>query len=320
MPPSTNPPGFIRSYDPIKDAEEVIRLIEKSFNLQNDPESRNVINQMRLNSQRLREGGWLFNPGTINPGFVWVIDNRIVGNINILFFFENLKQIALIANVAVQPEYQKMGIATSLTKHALRFIKHKRVAEIWLQVSGENQAARKMYSDLGFQFIRRINCWSKEGQFTRRVQTPLPDRQSFSWGPRRISDWSFQKGCLEGLYPKDTRWYSSLKFNLFSPFSILNPLNWDDLDALQHFALRKEKKLIGILSLQKQLSRSDNLWFALRQDENEEEYLNTLLTIFLEREWSGRPLRVEYPDKHCEKVFKSLAFHLVRRLDWMKYK
>ena len=321
MAAAANPPGFIRSYNPIKDADEVIQLIEESFNLKNDPESRSVINQMRFNAERLREGGWLFSPGSVHPGFVWVVDERIVGNISVIFFFEKLRQIALIANVAVQPEYQQMWFATLQTRHALRFIKQKRVSEVWLQVSSDNQTAQGLYAGLGFQSVRRLNNWIKEKRLSQGNWSNSLEMESLWMEPRRFSDWSTQKRWLEETYPCDTRWYSSVKFSLFSPLSFLNPLNWDEFDVLRHYALRQENSLLGLLRWQRgAISRSDNLWLALAKDEYEERNTRYLLSKFFDKEWSGRPLRVEYPEGRAEKAFENLGFRLARRLEWMKLK
>lgn len=320
MATEANPPGFIRAYNPIKDADEVIQLIEESFNLKNDPESRSVINQMRINAERMREGGWLFTTSSVHPGFVWVIDERIVGNISVIYFYDKLRQIALIANVAVQPEYQQMGIATLLTRHALRFIKQKRASEVWLQVSSDNQTAQSLYAGLGFQSVRKINNWIKEKRLSQGNWSNPLEMESVWMEPRRFRDWSIQKRWLEESYANDTRWYSSIKFSLFSPFSFLNPLNWDEFDVLQHYALRQENTLLGVLSWQRGLSRSDNLWLALPRNENEDRNTKILLAKFFDKEWSGRPLRVEYPEGRAEKAFESLGFRLARRLEWMKLK
>jgi len=65
----------------------------------------------------------------------------------------------LIANVAVDADYQHRGIATALTSHALRFILRNPETEIWLQVRSDNEPAIHLYQKLGFKFVHAINQW-----------------------------------------------------------------------------------------------------------------------------------------------------------------
>ncbi len=97
------PPGHLKAFDPAIDAENVIRLIEESFQLQNDPESLLIIEQMRRNIAGQNLPGILNANEVRQPGYVWLVDGQIVGNINIISFLDNLRHIALIANVAVKP-------------------------------------------------------------------------------------------------------------------------------------------------------------------------------------------------------------------------
>ena len=314
------PPGRLKTYDPARDADAVLKLIEESFNLNNDPESMSVINQMRQSAHRQAQGELISGGGYRQPGYVWVVDDQIVGNINIVSFLDKLRHIALIANVAVKPEFQHLGVATAMTKHALRYAQQKRASEIWLQVSSENLAARNLYAGLGFEVIRRVNNWVLEqAQPIAKLQGGC-DPAVFKLTGRRLGDWTMQKNWLEAAYPTDTRWYASVNFSQFQPGSWLNPFSWDWAGTLTHFALRKGPELAGLLSWQQGMQNADYLWLALPENQGEVTSLNCLVGNFLNNEWAGRTTRLEYPDGRTENTLERLGFRLTRRLDWMKFK
>lgn len=315
---SLTPPGHLKAYDPAQDAEAVIKLIEESFHLKNDPESMSIINQMRQSAERQTQLG--LNPGGAyrQPGYVWVLNDQIVGNINIISFLDKLCHIALIANVAVKPEFQHQGIASAMTKHALRYAQQKRASEVWLQVGSDNLAARNLYAGLGFEVIRRVNNWVlDQAQPNLRSQSSC-DSARFKLTGRRLGDWAMHRTWLEAAYPTDTHWYASVNFSQFQPLAWLNPFSWDWVGNLSHFALRREHSLAGLLSLQTGMQKADYLWPAIPENPDEDTVLTCLVGNFLNNEWGGRTTRLEYPEGRTERTLEHLGFHLNRQLDWMK--
>ena len=316
----TLPPGQLKAFDPSTDVGAVIKLIEESFNLQNDSESLMAIEQMRRSAERQEQFGVLPGDAYQQPGYVWKIDGAIVGNINIISFLDNLRHIALIANVAVKPEFQHLGIAKALTKQALRYCEQKRASEVWLQVSEENVAAHKLYLGLGFEIIRPVNNWLIE----KKPASFLPSTNSMpsetKIGSRMFWDYPKQKIWLEETYPVNTRWYASVDFAQFPPLSWLNPLTWDSGSNLSHFVLRKQSELLGVLSWQRGLQKTDYLWLAIPENEKEGEVIAALMGHFLQNEWEGKTLRLEYPGGRAEKSLAKAGFKLNRRLQWMKQK
>ena len=317
---SNSPPGQLKAFNPSADVGEVIKLIEESFNLQNDPESLMAIEQMRRSADRQEQSGILPGNEYHQPGYVWKIDGAIVGNINIISFLDNLRHIALIANVAVKPEFQHLGIAKALTKQALRYCEQKRASEVWLQVSEENVAAHKLYLGLGFEIIRPLNNWlieKKPASFAPPANS-IPSESTIS--SRMLWDYPKQKIWLDETYPVNTRWYASVNFAQFPPLSWLNPLTWDSGSSLSHFALRKQGELMGVLSWQRGLQKSDTLWLAIPENEKETETIMALMGNFLQNEWEGKTLRLEYPGGRAENSLTNAGFKLNRRLQWMKLK
>lgn len=320
MPSTTSsPPGTIRGYNPTTDADVVVKLIADSFALKNDPESMRVLNQMRENARRARENSWVSPLNSSHPGYVWVLDGEIVGNITIISFLDRLRHIALIANVAVKPELRGRGIATALTSQALKYTKATRAGQVWLQVNDDNQSAKSLYQKHGFELIRKVNSWALEPGNGTPVQASDPN-SSGRVKPRRLGDWRKHKAWLRETYPPDTRWYASVEFSRFSPLSAFNLLDWDDRSTLTHFSLREGRSLAGVLSWQRGLPRNDLLWLAFEQSAKEEDHVRALGSYFLQYHWQSRLTKLEYPEGRAENAFHDLGFSLSRRLNWMKLK
>jgi ribosomal protein S18 acetylase RimI-like enzyme len=314
--PFSKPPGFIRGFDPVSDADVVVDLIADSFTIHNDQEGMRLLNQMRENARRARDDSWFLPNQGSHPGYVWIIDGQIVGNITIISFLERLRHIALIANVAVRPEFRGLGIASALTHQALRFAKAKRAWQVWLQVNDNNHAAQKMYEKLDFELVRRVNTWEiEDGRANLSEYFDLPRGNQVL--PRKFWEWGKHKQWLRECYPPDTRWYATVNFSAFSP-TYPGLLNWDDPSRLSHFSLHQNEKLNGILTWQQGLPRTDYLWLALQESplENEQAYL--LLAHFLQNEWEQRSIKVEYPGNRAEETFLRLGFKHTRKLNWMK--
>jgi GNAT superfamily N-acetyltransferase len=310
------PAGYIRGYNPVTDADAVVSLIAESFSLEKDSEGMRVLNQMRENARLARDNVWFSSLAASQPGYVWILDGKIVGNITIISFLERLRHIALIANVAVKSELRGHGIAAALTRQALRFTKAKRAAEVWLQVNDNNPSAKTLYQKFGFRETRTVNSW------ILKAQTPSPPAGSLPQGwavrPRGLWDWSSHNRWLREIYPPDTRWYAMVDFSLFSPWSRLNPFRWDQAGKLSHFALSLDDELAGIASWQHGLPRQDLLWLAFGQTPTENERVRTLLGQLMNQRRDNHPVRLEYPVGRAEVALTDLGFELDRRFNWMK--
>ena len=197
--PFPKPPGSIRGFNPATDTDVVVDLIADSFTLHNDSEGMNVLRQMRDNARHAREDLWYSpSPGS-HPGYVWLIDGQIVGNITIISFLDRLRHIALIANVAVKPEFRGLGIASALTQQALRFAKAKRAWQVWLQVSNENHAAQKMYQRLGFDLVRKVSTWQSKMDELICLNTST-SREAIRYSPESFGNGAnTNSGCANAI-------------------------------------------------------------------------------------------------------------------------
>jgi hypothetical protein len=91
-------------------------------------------------------------------GFVWVEQNRLVGNVSMAS--AGYDNGWVIANVAVLPGYRRRGIARRLMQATLEWI-DQRNGFATLQVDADNDAARALYDSLGFTTLRAFTRWRR---------------------------------------------------------------------------------------------------------------------------------------------------------------
>ncbi len=310
------PPGTIRSFDLARDGDVVADLIEEAFALKNDPDGQVLLIQMRENARRLKQTAWMPLAGS-TLGFVWEVERRLVGNISVIPYLYNGRRLHLIANVAVAPDFRSQGIAKALISRALRFSHQSGVREAWLQVKRDNEVAIRMYQQLGFRQDHCLDIWKKGASpvlsHTQHYRYP----SLFEVRNREFGDWKSQKEWLRLNYPPVTRWYSPLDFANLSPWAWINPLKWLNSIQLSQYSLLVGEKLAAVLSFQRTAVRSDNLFIAAPPTPAEGEYVGVLLTRFLQENWTGRPLMLEYPAGRAIRGFESSGFTLARTLLWM---
>ncbi len=310
------PPGAIRSFDLAGDGEIVANLIEEAFSLKNDPDGQYVLIQMRENARRLKHASWIPLTGPA-LGYVWQVGGRLVGNISVMPYTHKASRLHLIANVAVDPAFRGQGIAKALIARALRFSRQAGVREVWLQVKRDNEVAIRMYEQFGFQQDHCLDIWKKSGSQKANQTQHYRYPSLYEVRNREFGDWQSQKEWLRLNYPPATRWYSALEFGNLSPWAWLNPLNWVNLIELSHYSLCVGEQLAAVLSFQRTVLRSDNLYIAAPQTSAENEHVGVLLTHFLQENWTGKPLVVEYPKGRAVRGFESSGFTLARTLLWM---
>ena len=310
------PPGKIREFDLARDGEVVANLIEEAFALKNDPDGQIVLIQMRENARRLKQASWIPLTGS-TLGFVWEVDGRLVGNISVIPYTHKSHRLHLVANVAVDPAFRSQGIGKALISRALQFSRHAGVREVWLQVKRENESAIRMYQQLGFRKDHCLDIWKKGGLIRSNQFQHYRYPSLYEVRAREFGDWQHQKEWLDLNYPPAVRWYSPLDFADLSPWAWLNPMRWVNLIELRQFSLSVGEGLAGVLSLQRAVLRADNLYIAAPETPSESEHVRFLLTRFVQENWTGKALAVEYPTGRATSGFESNGFTLARTLLWM---
>lgn len=175
----------IRPFDPYSDLKAVVELIASAFGDKLDPAGRIALEEMRLVARWGGILGWLYWPrwsglGTA-PGFVWVEDERVVGNISLRRALGRAG--FLIGNVAVHPDWQGRGIARTLMETALKAISERGGRWAGLDVRVDNQVARYLYERMGFQDVSHtIYMLRPAGSFRSKT---LPSHPSLRSGGSR---------------------------------------------------------------------------------------------------------------------------------------
>jgi len=169
----------VRPFEPGRDAQSVVRLIELAFGDKLGPDGDVVVAEMR----RVARWGpllqWIYWPiwggGEFAPGFVWVEGGRVCGNVSIRRALE--WGGFFIGNVAVHPEKRGRGIASALMERAIEAIREQRGQWVGLEVRADNQVAQKLYEQLGFREVGRTRHMLRPANVDKEVplssQPPL---------------------------------------------------------------------------------------------------------------------------------------------------
>ena len=58
-----------------------------------------------------------------------------------------------ITNVAVLPEFRRIGVGKKLIEHLIQYCKNKELSPIFLEVRKSNEPAKSLYADFGFKEV-----------------------------------------------------------------------------------------------------------------------------------------------------------------------
>ncbi len=102
--------------------------------------------------------------------FAWQVDNKLVGYV----FYQLLFEQAEIIQIAIQPQFQKQGLAAQLLTQSSDYLQQQQIEKILLEVRESNRAAIALYTKLGFVVdgIRR-NYYPANGQSKTREHAKL---------------------------------------------------------------------------------------------------------------------------------------------------
>ena len=96
------------------------------------------------------------------------VDNNIVGFI----VCKELPSFISIGSVYVLPDYQKLGMGTSLFNHVLKFVSLQKPIEI--KVAEYNQKSINFYKKLGFVYLEQISDFQlSENKFIPQIKMIL---------------------------------------------------------------------------------------------------------------------------------------------------
>ena len=170
------PEGHVRSVDPFRDLPSVVDLIDVAFGEHLDPSGKATLARMR----RFAEGGpllqwvWaLLGKAAVAPGLVWVVEDRIVGNVSVRRARNS--EGYLIGNVVVHPECRGRGIASALMRRVIQAISRRGARWVGLEVRVANEVARGLYENLGFKEVGRTYHLLRASALGKVGHPPRPD-------------------------------------------------------------------------------------------------------------------------------------------------
>jgi ribosomal protein S18 acetylase RimI-like enzyme len=140
-------------FHPLRHLGPVANLIAEAFGGELGPWARQTLRRM----QRIARWGalglllWGMDLDQESPGFVWVEDGRVVGNVS----FRRAATAGgwMIGNVAVHPQWRGRSIGRALVEAALDDIAARGGTWVGLEVREDNLAARRLYEGLGFETV-----------------------------------------------------------------------------------------------------------------------------------------------------------------------
>ena len=314
----TNAKQTTRMIDLKKDLGQVADLIELCFHHYMDPDGKRYLEQIRkAATNRLQQRVIKINGMQISYpiyGFVWEIDNQIVGNITIIPHLHHGKWFFLVANIAVHPDHRRKGIARELTQKAIDYLNENNVHVIWLQVREDNEYAINLYRSLGFKDKAIRTMWILKNIDNLDLRTEkeiIIDR-------RKKSNWKVINNLLYETYPKEINWYLPFDIRLFKPgiFMFLFKIFYGKIST--HWEARLNNEFIGSASWQPTNMFADFIWLAVK-----EQYLNEAIEALLikldQYVVLKKPLLINYPFGKGTNAFINAGFRVHNSFIWMEY-
>ncbi len=306
----------LRPIDIRKDLAPIADLIELCFKDHLDADGHIYLEQMRRAARNARYLAWAMNAKIQMPvsGYVWEDAGRITGNVSLMPVKKDGRRVFMIANVAVHPEFRRLGIGRALTQQALAYCSEIPCQAAWLQVRDDNPGAEHIYTSLGFVERMRRSTWIVDpGEY----KLPMLKDHTIKPGRRKTADWTQHATWLDAIYPPEVRWNLPMQWDVFKP-GIKQAL-WRFFNELyiDHWAARREIQLIGILSLTPSRLAEDNLWMA-PAPEFEEEAIRSLLPHVIVSRAARRPLTLNYPAGRGDAAFLAAGMKKENTLIWME--
>jgi len=308
--------SVLRPLDVRRDLPEVADLIDLCFANQMDLEGREYIRYIRRVANNPALVRWV--PGAAERvsmplyGYVWVEQDRIIGNLTIIPFTHQGRWIYLIANVAVHPDSRRRGIGRALTLRALEHIRAHHVSEAWLQVRDDNPAAIDLYASLGFLERVRRTTWQSAAIFDANSPTPA----GITVTARHPSDWQQQSEWLRSTYPPEVSWNLAFDWRRLRPGIVRALAMVINGETLRHYSARQNDHLVGAFTWEPGRALSDTLWLAA-DPYCEVEAARALLAHARRIRLSNRFLTVNYPAGRAVEAFADCGFTPLNTLIWM---
>ncbi|HJW91047.1 MAG TPA: GNAT family N-acetyltransferase [Anaerolineales bacterium] len=308
----------LRPFDVGRDLNAVADLVETCFAETLDSDGRRYVDQMHAAARNPRYLRWAAamadHVSLPLTGFVWEENGRLVGNLSLIPFISLDRRYYLIANVAVDPQYRRRGIARSLTLAAIEHARRRGVHAAWLHARAENQSALNMYLALGFIERARRSSWESDQQVPMKPGPP-----GVTLTPRHNRQWPKQLAWLQRLYPPELTWHLPMNLHVLRPGFWGAVYRFFSTASVSQWAAIQGQQLLGVLAWQAQIGQADRLWLAA-SPETEDIAISALLP-YARSYLSNRPrLVLDYPAGRGTQAFQEAGFHKQQTLIWMEVK
>ncbi len=300
-----------------RDLPQIADLVEICFAPYLDAEGRDYVRHIRTAARDY--AGYILDNSTPESsslpfhGYVWIENNRIIGNLTLIVIRRYLKHAYFVANVAVHPEHRGQGIARKLTDRAITHVRVNGGKTIYLQVRSENTVAQQLYLTHGFEEMTRRTQWIyRPGQ--DKVTETL---EGIKVSKRRKEDWAQQLDWLKALFPPELAW------NFPMQIEKLEPTLGNTIDNLMNGVYQRSwsaydsNKLIGNATLMRRGEPNDPVWLATTPAW-EDKAIRGLLPEIQRHVLAPHRLTVNYPAGRGIDAFRAAGMVESNTLIWMK--
>jgi len=309
--------GKIRPLNITQDLNQVADLIELSFVGTIDEEGNDYIRYLRRMAQDAQSMYWglgsLQRSYATLQGFVYTVDEKIVGNLSLLPFHKSGEFIYLIANVAVKPDYRRKGIARQLTTRAIQYAQSKSARSAWLQVRDDNPNAIDLYIKMGFQERCRRTTWTL---YPKNLKS-WNSADSMSLKSTSSVDWINHQKLLSDVYPEMVRWNLGFRINRFNPGIMSKISRFINGQYIKNFVIEKDHQCFGYITFEKTNLFSNSLWMACEKG-YDDRVLKAFYQRYLRRSNLLKPLSINIPLGRAEKILEAIGFVKNHTLIWME--
>ncbi len=310
----------LRPVDLNRDLGQIAALMELVFGPELDPESRAAMREMQWLA---RSGPWLWLLARLQqvgegfiPGFVWVEDGRIVGNVSVRRAGAR-GEGWLIGNVAVHPDWRRRGIGRALMEAAVGLMQERGGRWAGLMVEHDNLPALRLYEKMGFHRLGAITTW--QGRPTRLAG--FSETQAVSIRKRRADEWEAEYMLARMARPAGLNWLEPLSRGDFRAGFLSGLANFLNGRREEHWVVAEGGRLLAALRLVVSWGGKAHEMALFIHPGARGRFEAGLLAYGLSRlSPSSRPVQVAHPagDDEVEAALRDLGFTPVRTLIHMK--
>lgn len=308
-----------------QDLGAIADLIERCFSPRLDAGGRATIREMRALSHLGPLLGLLALADTmlkgIEQGFVWEEAGQIVGNVTLYpaDYPPELGRTIIVANVAVDPDHRRRGIARRLMEAALEATRAGGAARVILQVEADNAPAVKLYEGLGFHIQRTWHHWRRNGE----LPGPERPRQTAQIGPRPAGRWKEEYALAALAFPQERGglgWQRPLHPREFRRSAARQTVDFLSGTLVARWVAQEGGQIVGALWARAGLTSASTQLTLIVHPARRGSLEGALLSHGMWQLAGGyRPLSAEHPadDQAATEAFQRYGFTSRRTLHYM---